>query len=83
MSEFDNFASQLLNANFPGIKNWGDITQIEPEDLPDFDFFTGGFPCQPFSSAGLQLGEDDKYGRGTLFYHIIRICAIKKPMYIY
>ena len=82
MSEFDNFASQLLNANFPGIKNWGDITQIKPEELPDFDLFTGGFPCQPFSSAGLQLGEDDKYGRGTLFYHIIRICANKKPEYI-
>ena len=53
-----------------------------PEELPDFDLFTGGFPCQPFSSAGLQLGEEDKYGRGTLFYHIIRICAIKKPEYI-
>ncbi len=82
MSEFDNFASQLLNANFPEIKNWGDITEITPEELPDFDLFTGGFPCQPFSSAGLQLGEEDKYGRGTLFYHIIRICAIKKPEYI-
>lgn len=82
MSEFDNFASQLLNANFSGIKNWGDITQIKPEELPDFDLFTGGFPCQPFSSTGLQLGEEDKYGRGTLFYHIIRICAIKKPEYI-
>mgnify|MGYP002766106322 FL=1 len=82
MSEFDNFASQLLNANFPGIKNWGDITEINPKELPDFDFFTGGFPCQPFSSAGLQLGEADKYGRGTLFYHILRICSVKKPEYI-
>lgn len=82
MSEFDNFASQLLNINFPNIKNWGDITKIEPENLPDFDLFTGGFPCQPFSSAGLQLGEDDKYGRGTLFYHIVRICKVKRPKYI-
>ena len=64
------------------IKNWGDITLINPEDLPDFDLFTGGFPCQPFSTVGMQEGELDKYGRGTLVYDIIRICAHKKPRYI-
>lgn len=82
MSEYDKFASALLKQNFPNIKNWGDITLIDPSELPDFDLFTGGFPCQPFSSAGLQLGEQDKYGRGTLFYHIVRICAVKKPKYL-
>lgn len=82
MSEYDKFASDLLAQNFPNIKNWGDITKINPEELPDFDLFTGGFPCQPFSSAGLQLGENDKYGRGTLFYDIVRICAVKQPKYI-
>lgn len=82
MSEFDKFASGLLAQNFPKIPNWGDITKIDPNRLPDFDLFTGGFPCQPFSSAGLQLGVDDKYGRGTLFYHIVRICAVKKPKYL-
>lgn len=82
MSEFDKFASDLLALNFPKIKNWGDITTINPTELPDFDLFTGGFPCQPFSSAGLQLGFDDKYGRGTLFHHIVRICEIKKPKYL-
>lgn len=82
MSEFDKFASALLHQNFPAIKNWGDITILKPEELPDFDMFTGGFPCQPFSSAGLQLGEKDKYGRGTLFHHILKICAVKKPKYL-
>ena len=82
MSEFDKFASELLAKNFPGIKNWGDITAINPDDLPDFDLFTGGFPCQPFSSAGLQLGEQDKYGRGTLLHHILRIVEAKRPQYI-
>lgn len=82
MSENDKFASELLSANFPTIKNWGDITTIVPEELPDFDLFTGGFPCQPFSSAGLQLGEEDKYGRGTLFYHIFRICKEKRPKFV-
>ena len=82
MSEFDPFASALLAANFPSIKNWGDITKINPEKLPDFDLFTGGFPCQPFSSAGLQNGEEDKYGRGTLFYDIFRILKEKCPKYV-
>lgn len=82
MSEFDTFASELLAANFPNIKNWGDITKINPYRLPAFDLFTGGFPCQPFSSAGLQNGEEDKYGRGTLFYDIFRILQVKRPKYV-
>lgn len=82
MSEYDKFASALLAQNFPHIKNWGDITAINPKELPDFDLFTGGFPCQPFSSAGLQLGENDKYGRGTLFHEIMRICKEKRPKYL-
>lgn len=82
MSEFDPFASQLLAQNFPNIHNWGDITQINADELPDFDLFTGGFPCQPFSSAGMQLGVDDPYGRGTLIYHILRIVKAKRPQYL-
>ena len=86
-SEFDKFAAALYDANHTNlngepIKNWGDITQIDHEELPDFDMFTGGFPCQPFSSVGLQHGEMDRYGRGTLLYDIIRICERKKPRYI-
>lgn len=87
-SEFDKFASALYDANHVDkegnkIKNWGDITKINAEDLPDFDLFTGGFPCQPFSQVGMQQGEKDRYGRGTLLYDIIRICAVKKPKYIF
>lgn len=86
-SEFDKFASALYDANHKDkkgqpIKNWGDITQINPADLPDFDLFTGGFPCQPFSQVGMQQGEKDKHGRGTLMYDILRICEVKKPKYI-
>ena len=86
-SEFDKFASALYDANFKDkkgnpIKNWGDITKVDPNSLPDFDMFTGGFPCQPFSSVGLQRGEKDPYGRGTLLHDILRICAVKKPKYI-
>ena len=88
-SEIDKWASELFDANHKQpngntIKNYSDITLINPEEpgFPDFDMFTGGFPCQPFSTAGMQKGVDDPYGRGTLFQHIMRICAVKKPRYI-
>lgn len=86
-SELDKYASQLFDANIKdangnAIKNWGDITQIDPNELPDFDMFTGGFPCQPFSSAGMQMGTEDPYGRGQMLSHIIRICKVKKPKYL-
>jgi DNA (cytosine-5)-methyltransferase 1 len=79
-SEIDPFAVELYEANHPGVKNYGDITKIDPSVLPDFDLFTGGFPCQPFSSVGLGKGEQDI--RGTLFYDIIRICEVKRPKHI-
>nr|MCR5147150.1 DNA (cytosine-5-)-methyltransferase [Clostridia bacterium] len=86
-SEIDKSASELYDLNHHKkdgnpINNYGDITQIDPSKLPDFDMFTGGFPCQPFSTAGMQQGENDQYGRGTLFHHIMRICSVKKPKYI-
>lgn len=73
-------AIKLYEMNHKGIKNYGDIRKIKPEDLPDFDFFTGGFPCQAFSSAGKNHGELDT--RGTLFYEIIRVCETKQPEHI-
>lgn len=86
-SEFDKDAIELYEFNFPGIHNFGDITNIltdkdKSDDLPDFDLFTGGFPCQPFSTVGKRQGQADEWGRGTLFGDIIRICEIKKPRYI-
>lgn len=89
-SEFDKFAAELFDANHhksdgSPLKNWGDITKIDPYDpeFPDFDMFMGGFPCQPFSSAGMQMGTEDPYGRGAMLSHIIRICKVKKPKYIF
>lgn len=87
-SEFDKYASKLFDVNHKDkngnpYKNWGDITKIDPYELPDFDMFMGGFPCQPFSSAGMQMGTEDPYGRGAMLGHIIRICKVKKPKYIF
>lgn len=66
--------------NHRNVPEFGDITKINPKLLPDFDLFTGGFPCQPFSQVGLGKGELDS--RGTLFHDIIRICRIKKPRHV-
>jgi DNA (cytosine-5)-methyltransferase 1 len=79
-SEIDLNACKIYEHNFPGVKSYGDITMLKNEDLPQFDLFTGGFPCQPFSSAGRGLGEVDT--RGTLFHEILRICRHVKPKYI-
>ena len=46
-SEVDPDAIELYQYNFPNVPNFGDITHLEPDDIPDFDLFTGGFPCQP------------------------------------
>lgn len=83
-SEIDNDAIELYHYNFPNVPNLGDITKLDPTapNLPDFDMFTGGFPCQPFSTVGKRQGVEDERGRGTLFGDIIRICEVKHPKYI-
>lgn len=75
-SEWDRFAQKTYRVNF-GETPSGDITKIESSDIPDFDILLGGFPCQPFSSAGLKKGFADT--RGTLFFEIERIMRDKRP----
>lgn len=75
-SEIDKFAQQTYFANF-GDKPSGDITKIKTKDIPNHDILVGGFPCQPFSHAGKELGFKDT--RGTLFFEIARILKTKQP----
>lgn len=80
ISEIDKYAIQCYNQNFPNIKNYGDITKINEKELPDFDLFVGGFPCQSFSIAGQRKGFEDT--RGTLIFDVLRICKEKQPKWI-
>jgi len=79
VSEIDKDAMRCYTQNHKGY-HYGDCTKIKPEELPDFNLLTAGFPCQSFSMAGKGLGELDT--RGTLFNEIIRIAEVKKPKYM-
>lgn len=84
-SEWDRFSQQTYSANFGEVPT-GDIHLVKTEDIPDHDVLLGGFPCQPFSIAGVSkknsLGrkhgfQDEK--QGNLFFEIARIISDKRP----
>ena len=76
-SEIDKYAISVYERQFNGHKNYGDITKINADELPDFECLVGGFPCQAFSIAGKRRGFEDT--RGTLFFDLARILKAKKP----
>ena len=76
-SEIKPYAVETLSKNFNHDYFVGDIFNVENEQIPDFDFLLGGFPCQPFSAGGKREGFVDT--RGTLFFEIERILREKKP----
>ena len=81
--EIDPYARKAYEALYDtrGEKFYGDATKIIPEQLPDFELLCGGFPCQSFSIAGTRRGFEDT--RGTLFFEVARIAAVKRPKYLY
>lgn len=88
-SEWDKYSQKTYRANFPDDDHEinGDITKIEAGDIPAHDVLLAGFPCQPFSIAGVSKknalgrahGFEDKT-QGTLFYDVARIIAHHRPV---
>ena len=81
--EIDKYAKKSYEAMYDtkGELYFNDARKIKPEELPDIDLITGGFPCQSFSISGQRKGFEDT--RGTLFFEIARIAAVKKPKYLF
>lgn len=84
-SEWDTYSKKTYDANF-GEVPFGDITKIDENEIPDHDILLGGFPCQPFSIAGVSkknaLGRAHGFldeTQGTLFFDVARIIKHKMP----
>lgn len=81
IAEIDKFAIQSYMAIHGDTKNYGDISKIDPTELPDMDLFTYSFPCQDLSISGKQRGM----GEGTrsgLLYECEKVISTKKPKYL-
>jgi DNA (cytosine-5)-methyltransferase 1 len=86
-SEWDKYSVQTYKANFPDCHEIaGDITKVDAANIPDHDVLLGGFPCQPFSLAGVSkknaLGKLHGFldeTQGTLFFDVARIIDQKRP----
>ena len=86
-SEWDEYAQRTYRANFPDDHNIaGDITKVDASDIPSHDVLLAGFPCQPFSIAGVSkknaLGRAHGFmdkTQGTLFFDVLRILKYHKP----
>ena len=65
------------------IPNFGDVTRIDWNEVPDFDFISWSSPCQDFSNAGLRKGGEEGSGtRSSLIFQEKRMLAVKKPKYV-
>ena len=81
-NEIDKYACRTYRLNFgDDFLIEDDIQNIKTETIPDFDVLVAGFPCQAFSSVGLQKGFEDP--RGNLFFETARVIASKKPQVVF
>ena len=79
-NEFDKYASETFELNFPTVKvDQRDVHIVPVEDVPRTDVIIGGFPCQAFSIAGYRQGFGDEKGRGELFFELVRMLEARRP----
>ena len=77
--DIDKAVKETYKNNY-GILPLGDITEIEPKNIPNYDILCAGFPCQPWSQIGQHKGFEDE--RGTLFFNIMKFVDYHKPKII-
>ena len=83
ISEIDKYAIQAYQALHGEVTNFGDISKIDWDQVPDFDLFTYSSPCQDFSNAGLQRGGEEGSGtRSSLLWECRRAIIAKRPKYL-
>ena len=80
-NELDTNCEKTYTKNFGKCFDSKDIFDVNESALPDFDMICAGFPCQPFSVAGKELGFDDP--RGTIFFKLLQIIREKKPKIVF
>mmetsp|Transcript_35378 Transcript_35378/g.82160 ORF Transcript_35378/g.82160 Transcript_35378/m.82160 type:complete len:370 (-) Transcript_35378:93-1202(-) len=68
--DVDSHVKKTIMANFPPKVFYDDLTKRDNTSAPKADLYVAGFPCQPFSTAGLQQGFKDVKGRGEIFFHV-------------
>lgn len=81
-NEIDKYACRTYRLNFGDeYLVEGDIQEVKTADIPDFEVLIAGFPCQAFSSVGLEKGFEDP--RGNLFFETARVMAAKNPKVVF
>jgi DNA (cytosine-5)-methyltransferase 1 len=81
VSEIDPYASSVLAERFPDALNLGNILEVKPNDIPDADIWSGGFPCQDLSAAGLRKG----FAAGTrssLAFRFLDLVEQRRPNWL-
>ncbi len=75
--ENDPYCNRVLAKHWPDVPRWGDITKLDPAELPEHELMCGGFPCQDISNAGKRAGIDGE--RSGLWSEYVRLIRAVRP----